>query len=148
MRFTEEFVVARPPREVWEFFKDVPAVADCMPGAELGEQKEDGTYEGTIGIRLGPLSLGFQGRAEVEWDDEELAGRITAQATDRKGGSRAQAQVDYRLEEVEDGTKVVMDIDLSLSGAAAQFGRTGLIKQVSGRMTGQFARCLEEKLTS
>lgn len=147
MRFTQEFVVQQSPAEVWEFFKDVHAVADCMPGAELGEVKEDGTYEGSVGVRLGPLSLGFQGEAEVEWDDQDLAGQIRGKALDRRGGSRAQVQVDYRLEEDGNGTKVVMEIDLSLSGAAAQFGRTGLVKQVSGRMAGQFADCLEDRLT-
>ncbi|MDP8959888.1 MAG: SRPBCC family protein [Actinomycetota bacterium] len=132
---------------MWRFFENVPEVADCMPGAELGEERQDGSYSGTLGVKLGPLSLGFQGEAEVDWDEDRYAGQIRGKAVDRKGGSRAQVQVSYRLEEVPEGTKALMEIDLNLSGAAAQFGRTGLVKQVSARMAGQFVDCLEKKLS-
>jgi hypothetical protein len=57
-------------------------------------------------------------------------------------------KVDYRLVASETGTKVTVDADVVLSGAAAQFGRTGLIKEMSGRLIGDFVHCLESKLAA
>jgi hypothetical protein len=49
---------------------------------------------------------------------------------------------------VEGGTKVEIDADVTLSGAAAQFGRTGLISEMSNRLIGDFVNCVEGKLAA
>jgi len=41
---------------------------------------------------------------------------------------------------------VKVDADVTLSGPAAQFGRTGLINEMSKRLIGDFVTCLEGKL--
>ncbi|MBX3031710.1 MAG: SRPBCC family protein [Chloroflexi bacterium] len=45
-------------------------------------------------------------------------------------------------------TRVTMETDLTLAGPAAQFGRTGLIEEVSKRLLGEFARCLGARLAA
>ncbi|GIU92357.1 MAG: hypothetical protein KatS3mg011_1263 [Acidimicrobiia bacterium] len=67
---------------------------------------------------------------------------------DRRGGSRGQVKVEYRLSPENGGTRVVIDADVVLSGAAAQFGRTGLINEMSNRLIGEFVDCVEGKLTA
>ncbi len=67
---------------------------------------------------------------------------------DRRGGSRGQVTVDYRLTAGDGGTAVAIDADVQLSGAAAQFGRTGLINEMSQRLIGDFVTCLEGKLAA
>ena len=37
---------ARPAAAVWAFFQDVPAVASCLPGAELVESNNDRVQRG------------------------------------------------------------------------------------------------------
>ncbi len=37
---------------------------------------------------------------------------------------------------------------MTLSGAAAQFGRTGLINEISGRLIEEFVACVEGKLSA
>jgi carbon monoxide dehydrogenase subunit G len=148
MKITQEFVVAQVPEAVWEFFADVPAVAGCMPGTELSEERQDGSYAGKMSVKLGPMTAGFEGEARVERDDSAQSGHIRGAGVDRRGGSRAQVEVHYRLEEVPEGTKVIVDADLTLAGAAAQFGRTGLVKEISNRLARQFVECLEAKLSA
>jgi carbon-monoxide dehydrogenase small subunit len=41
---------------------------------------------------------------------------------------------------------VKVDADVTLSGPVAQFGRTGLINEMSKRLIGEFVSCLEAKL--
>lgn len=147
MKIEHEFTVERPVPEVWEFFQDVPAVADCLPGAELREDKGDNTYSGVVSVKLGPMTASFEGEATIAPDPEARSAHISGKGVDKRGGSRGQVAVDYALAEADGtGTKVSIDADVTLSGPAAQFGRTGLINEISKRLIGDFVDCLEGKL--
>jgi carbon-monoxide dehydrogenase small subunit len=54
--------------------------------------------------------------------------------------------VDYALVPVEQGTEVSVNAEIHLSGAIAQFGRTGLINEMSTRLIDEFVDCLHRKL--
>ena len=148
MKISHEFVVARPVDQVWDYFQDVPSVADCLPGAELLEDKGDGKYSGKVSVKLGPMAATFEGDATVTPDAAAKSGKIDGKGADRRGGSRGQVKVDYQLAAEGSGTKVNLDADVTLSGAAAQFGRTGLINEISGRLIEEFVECVEAKLAA
>lgn len=148
MNISQEFVVARPPSVVWEFFQDVPSVADCLPGAELSGQNEDGSYAGSISAKLGPMTATFEGTAVIQPDEANLTASIDGKGVDKKGGSRGQVKVVYAIVDETGGSKVSVDADVTLSGPAAQFGRTGLINEMSKRLIGDFVSCLEAKLSA
>lgn len=146
MKVSQEFVVPRSADVVWDFFQDIPSVADCLPGAELSGQDEEGAYEGKLSAKLGPMTATFEGKATVVADQEAKSASIDGKGVDKKGGSRGQVSVVYQLSESEPGTKVTVDADVHLSGPAAQFGRTGLINEMSKRLIADFVTCLEAKL--
>ena len=56
------------------------------------------------------------------------------------------ATVDYALAADGDNTAVEVTSDITLQGTMAQFGRTGILQEVSSQMTRQFARCVEAHL--
>ena len=148
-QINERFTVAQPVPEVWAFFQDVPQVADCMPGVEVTEVVGEGTFSGRMKVKLGPISADFHGEAKIaEIDEQNRVGVISARGADRQGGSRASANVRYSLAEDVDGTRVEMIADITLQGSMAQFGRTGLMKEVSSQLTKEFATCLEHKLAA
>ncbi|HEX6286113.1 MAG TPA: SRPBCC family protein [Acidimicrobiia bacterium] len=146
MKIAQEFVVARPPADVWTFFQDVPAVVQCLPGAELTDQNEDGSYEGNLSVKLGPMSATFEGTATITPDEANRTATIEGKGVDKKGGSRGQVKVTYAITDAPEGSRVNVDADVTLSGPAAQFGRTGLINEMSKRLIGDFVTCLEGKL--
>jgi carbon monoxide dehydrogenase subunit G len=146
MKISQEFVVQRPPEEVWAFFQDIPSVAECLPGAALQNQNEDGSYEGNLAVKLGPMTAAFEGKCVITPDPAKMSAKIEGRGVDKKGGSRGQVSVVYDLSEDPAGCKVVIDADVTLSGPAAQFGRTGLINDMSKRLIGDFVACLEGKL--
>ena len=146
MKVTQEFQVASSADAVFRFFQDVPSVVQCMPGAELTEDRGDGTYMGKISVRLGPMTAGFEGQATVSSDAASHTGHIAGKGVDRRGGSRGQVAVDYSVTATDEGSAVSVDADIKISGAAAQFGRTGLINQISQRLIQDFVNCLEAKL--
>jgi carbon monoxide dehydrogenase subunit G len=143
MRIRNTFTVGQPLAAVWAQFLDVPAVARCLPGAELTEDRGDGRYAGKMAVKLGPITAGFECEATVTTDAATWTGIIDGAGIDRRGGSRGRARVAYALAANGAGTDVTIDSDITLSGPAAQFGRTGLIEEVSRRLVAEFARCLE-----
>lgn len=148
MNIDQEFTVARPLERVWSFFQDVPEVAKCLPGAELTEALGDGQFKGKLDAKVGPMSVSFDGKATVTADAAAKTGVIEGSGADRRGGSRGKVRVEYTLTEVEGGTKVSMNADIAISGPAAQFGRVGLIKEMSSRLIVDFTVCLEGKLAA
>jgi carbon monoxide dehydrogenase subunit G len=146
VKVAQRFTVARPLAEVWAFFGDVPAVARCMPGAELLEDKGDGLYAGKVKVRLGPFGANFEGEARVTADPAGHSGHVEGKGVDKRGGSRTRMVMDYRLRPAGDGTEVTVDADVSLAGAIAQVGRTGLIQETASILVQDFARALEAQL--
>jgi len=144
----QEFVVARPTDVVWDFFQNVPDVAQCLPGANLTGQTDDGSYEGNLSVKLGPMAAAFEGNCVVVPDHAALTATIEGKGVDKKGGSRGQVKVVYTITPEGPGSKVLVDADVNLSGPAAQFGRTGLINEMSKRLIGEFVDCLEAKLAA
>jgi carbon monoxide dehydrogenase subunit G len=149
MKITQEFVVSQSPDAVWHFFQDVPSVAQCLPGSELLGESEGGAYEGRLSVRLGPMTAAFEGTAVVSPDHDSRTASIDCKGVDRRGGSRGQAKLSYAVApHGPDATTVTVDADITLSGPAAQFGRTGLINEMSKRLIGEFVSCLEAKLAA
>lgn len=149
MKIQHEFTVERPVRQVWEFFQDVPSVADCLPGAELKEDKGNNQYAGVVSVKLGPMTTTFEGEATISPDAEARKASIDGKGVDKRGGSRGQVKVEYALAETGSGsTTVNIDADVTLSGPAAQFGRTGLVNEISKRLISEFVACLEGKLAA
>ena len=147
MKITQEFVVASSPDVVWQFFQDVPSVAQCLPGAELTGQTEDGGYEGTLSSKLGPMTAVFEGKVTVTTGEASRSATIEGKGVDKKGGSRGQVKVEYSVKPDDaGGSRVSVDANIQLSGPAAQFGRTGLINEMSRRLIEDFVSCLEAKL--
>jgi len=149
VKITEIIEVQRPAKQVWDLFQDVPELATCLPGAELTGNLGEGVYSGQIAAKLGPMTANFEGQATVTADSAAMSGTVDGKGVDKRGGSHGQVKVVYSLQEMADGgTRVTVDSDVILSGAAAQFGRTGLIKEMSRRLIAEFVQCLEAKLAA
>ena len=148
MKITEAIEVARPIDQVWALFQDVPELARCLPGADLTEDRGGGVYAGKVEAKLGPMTTRFEGEATVSSDEAAHTGSVVGKGADRQGGSMGQVKMQYGLEPTDGGTRINVDADITLSGAAAQFGRTGLIKEMSNRLIADFVKCLDAKLAA
>ena len=102
MKIQHDFTVERSISQVWDFFQDVPSVAQCLPGAEMLGQGEDGSYDGKLSVKLGPMAASFEGKATVTPDAQSKSAVIDGKGVDRTGGSRGQVKVRYEI--TPDGT--------------------------------------------
>ncbi|GBD85792.1 carbon monoxide dehydrogenase subunit G [bacterium BMS3Abin02] len=147
MDVVEQFTVAQRIDSVWSLFQDVSELVRCLPGAEIASDNGDGSFNGRVSVKLGPISASFDGTATVEFDDETHTSNIKGRGIDRSGGSRGTVDVNIRLIEADvDHTDVTIDAKVTLAGPIAQFGRTGLINEMSKRLIDDFSACVHAKL--
>ena len=146
MQIKNQFEVAQPVDKVWDFFDNIPQVAACLPGAALTEDLGDDTYAGNVGVRMGPVKLAFDGKAKIlSRDDATKKMVIDAAGAEVKGRGQAAMTITAQLSAIGSGTRVAMEQDLQLSGAAAQYGR-GMIQDVTAVLMGQFATNMQHRI--
>jgi carbon-monoxide dehydrogenase small subunit len=145
-RIEDEFTVNHPLTTVWAAFADMPAVAACLPGAEISEHSAS-SVKGRINVKFGLMRAAFVGAAALERDEAAKRGMIRGAGQDSLSSSRARGDISYQLfQEGADSTKIRVSIDYSLQGPLAQFSRGGLVKEFVGTMVAQFAANLDRNL--
>ncbi|MBI2227401.1 MAG: SRPBCC family protein [Betaproteobacteria bacterium] len=148
MEFENTLDVPLPPTEAWKLLLDIKRIAICIPGAELTEVVDDVTYKGKVAVSLGPVALSLVGRAKFEdIDHTNHKARVKAQGSDPKGRGSTASVIDFRIEPVATGSRIVINTDVKLSGAIAQYGRgTGIIQSLASNMIDQFGESLKAQL--
>lgn len=145
MELEHHFEVPADIATTWATFNDLEQVVPCFPGATLTSVDGD-DFEGTVRLKLGPISLTYGGKGTfIERDEGAGVVVMEAQGMDRRGNGAAGITVRATLSEIEGGTAVDVVSKVNISGKPAQFGR-GMIQRVSDRMLGQFLDCVKEKM--
>ena len=145
MKITNEFTVHTPLSSAWKVLTDLEGIAPCLPGAQLTGVDGD-VYQGKVRIKVGPVISDFSGTARfVAKDDDAHRAVIDAKGRDSRAGGNASALITAQLRPDGDSTVVTVDTDLKISGKLAQFG-SGMIKEVSSKLLGQFVEALEAKI--
>src|SRR5436309_3406975 len=148
MKLEQSFEVAAPPERVWQALIDVERVAPCLPGAAVTGREEDGGYDGTFSVKIGPTTASYAGKLKLEQvDDAARTATIQANGTDRRGQGGARATITSSLHDADGGiTRVEVVTDYQITGRLARFGRGGMIEDIAERLLKEFAQRLQESL--
>jgi uncharacterized protein len=143
----QKVVLSAPPDRVWAFLTDPVQVAACIPGAAITSRIDDRTFEGTMTVKVGPVTATYKGRASFErLDPEHLEAEIVGRGQDVKGKGGAELRMKSRLVPRDDGaTEVIVASDVNISGILAQMGR-GMIESVSTQIFQQFTGAMKRRL--
>jgi carbon monoxide dehydrogenase subunit G len=145
MKIDNEFTVSVPVDEAWKVLTDLEGVAPCLPGAKLTGVDGD-VYSGKVKIKVGPVVSEYAGTARfAAKDDAAYHAVIDAKGKDSRGAGNAAATIDARCRPDGEHTVVTVSTDLNITGKIAQFG-SGVIKEVSAKLLGQFVDNLEARL--
>jgi carbon-monoxide dehydrogenase small subunit len=108
----------------------------------------DGHVDGQIKIKVGPISAEFQGVADVSRDDATRTGTIVGAGKDKRSNSSTRGLISYAVKPGAGPgqTKVDLNIGFTLTGALAQFSRSGLVQDVASRIIAVFVQNLEARL--
>jgi carbon-monoxide dehydrogenase small subunit len=150
-RITQSFVLAHPRDAVWQLMSDVQQVARCMPGLTLDGPPQAGKVSGRLEAKIGPIAASFAGEGTARQVEGEHRQIIDGRGSDRRSGSRTTGSVDYRLsavagDEGREATRVDVVLSYTLAGPLAQFGRSGLVRDLVRRIGEAFAQNLDAEL--
>src|SRR5881275_21411 len=90
----KKFVVKTEPQAVWAFLIDPTRVASCLPGAAITGKLDEKTWQGTMTVKVGPVSSSYKGRIAFEKLD---AGSRTAEIVATGQDVRGRGGADLRL---------------------------------------------------
>ncbi|HEY1591741.1 MAG TPA: SRPBCC family protein [Solirubrobacteraceae bacterium] len=148
MKLEQSFDVPAPVDRVWQALIDVEQVAPCLPGAAVTGRNDDGTYNGTFTVKIGPTTASYSGKLEMrDVDDSSHTATLHAQGTDKRGQGGANATIVSSVTEAGDGeSRVTVETDYHITGRLARFGRGGMIEDISERLLKEFAARLQSSL--
>ncbi|MEV4745074.1 SRPBCC family protein [Streptosporangium sp. NPDC049248] len=138
MRFEHEFTVPVPIEQAWPVLLDVQRVGPCLPGATV-DKVEDDSFTGRMKVKVGPITVTYQGRASFEKVDAGTHSMtVKAAGKEARGSGTAGATVVARLHPEGRNTRVTVDTSFNVTGRPAQFGR-GVMSEVGEKLIDRFA---------
>jgi uncharacterized protein len=143
MQLENSFNVKAPPDQVFAYLLDVNKVVGCVPGAELSEVVDPTTFKGRVKIKVGPITVAYNGTARIaERDDEKRSAILEAEGRETTGPGSARAKAHMSVEPEGAGSTVKIVTEYSVAGRVAQFGR-GVMEDVSRRIVAEMAACIK-----
>ena len=141
------FVVRSPPEEVWRFLTDPEKVARCLPGAAITGKLDEKTWQGTITVKVGPVSSSYKGKLTFEkLDAAARHAEIVAQGQDIRGRGGADLRLTSSL--LQKGpaeTEITTTSRVNITGILAQMGR-GMVQDVGDQMFQIFSQRVRAEL--
>jgi carbon monoxide dehydrogenase subunit G len=143
------FVVRSSPEQVWSFLIDPERVARCLPGAAITGKLDDKTWQGTMTVKVGPVSSSYKGKVAFEkLDPASRTAEIVAQGQDVRGRGGADLRLTSTLAQKAPGeTEVTTTSRVNITGILAQMGR-GMVQDVSDQMFQIFSQRVRAELES
>jgi uncharacterized protein len=146
MQIENSFAVKAAPDHVYEFLLDVNNVVSCVPGAELSEVVDPNTFKGKVRIKVGPVTVSYNGTARITSRDAGTrTATLEAEGRETTGSGSAQATTVMAVAPDGESSTVTLTTDFTVVGRVAQFGR-GIMEDVSRHLVGQAAECIQSKL--
>ena len=147
MTFTQTCTIPASRDVVWDFLMQAENVARCLTGVEALKQLDQDNYEGTLRVKVGPISLALQGTLQVEARDrEQWHGAMRAEAKDRRlgGGLRAHLNMDLR-DKGPTETEMCVTLEAHMLGKIGEFGQP-VIRKKADAMLQEFAAQVSQQL--
>ncbi len=149
MKFNQRAVISTAREPLWDFLMDVPKVAQSLPGVEKVEQLDPDTYQGTLKVRVGPISINLQGKIIVEQRDRDnWRATLRADASDRMAAGAVKAKTTMELKELSaTETEMSVDTDVSIMGKIGEFGQP-IIRKKADAMLKEFVENIKKQLAT
>ncbi len=146
MQLENSFQVAAPPDKVFAYLLDVNKVAGCLPGAELTEVVDPTTFKGKVKIKVGPITVAYNGTARIsDRNEAQRTATLSADGRETTGPGSARATAQMRVQTAGEGSLVEISTEYHVAGRVAQFGR-GVMEDVSKRLIQEMANCIQANL--
>jgi uncharacterized protein len=146
MRFEGTVPIRASRARVWAFLTDPEQAAQCAPGLEQLELKDDAHFALTLRTGVGPVKGRFI--FDVTWLERRSPELAKVQARGKVPGSAVDMISSMTLAEADDSsTTMQWESEVKISGMIASVGAR-LLQGAAEKTTNELFDCIRQKLES
>ena len=147
MKLENRCLVPANIQNTWDLIMDIPRAATCVPGMQEITLDEDGKYQASLRVKVGPMGLTLAGSLQIlEQSASGKEARFLIEASDRRVGGALRADLLMQLlEQGEDQTELVLNTDTTFIGKLGELGQP-IIRRKANNTMQEFANNLSLKV--
>ena len=146
MKLSGSYQIKLEKQKVWEALNDPEILKKSIPGCEEFKKESDTEFSATATNKIGPFNASFSGTIELKDINAPNSYKISGSGNSPVGFASGEAEV--KLEDSEDGTKLIYEVEANVGGKIAQVG-SRLIDMTAKKMAdiffGKFSELVIEK---
>ena len=135
MKLSGSYQINLSKQKVWEALNDPEILKNSIPGCEEFTKKSETEFTATATNKIGPFNASFTGDIELEDLDPPNSYKISGSGNSPVGFASGEATV--KLENHENGTKLIYEVQANVGGKIAQVG-SRLIDMTAKKMADIF----------
>ena len=141
VQLEHRFTMSKPIDESFATITDLEQVVPCVEGGHVLERTSDDAVKAEIVVKMGAMSLTFNGTVEITEKDPEAHRAVMAVKSREKGGQGfANATAVFALDDDGGGT---LNTNAQISGKAASMGEgvvAGVLDALITDFTGKLSK--------
>ena len=146
MKLSGSYQINLEKQKVWEALNDPNILKQAIPGCEEFKKDSETKFIAKATNKIGPFNASFTGEIELKDLDPPNSYKIAGSGNSPVGFASGEAKV--RLEDSENGTKLIYEVDANVGGKIAQVG-SRLIDMTAKKMAdiffGKFSELISPK---
>jgi len=149
MKLSGSYQINLEKQKVWEALNNPEILRKSIPGCEEFSKESDTEFSATATNKIGPFNASFTGTIELKDINAPNSYKIIGSGNSPVGFASGEAEV--KLEEHNEGTKLIYTVEANVGGKIAQIG-SRLIDMTAKKMAdiffGKFSDLVVEKNNS
>ena len=145
MKLSGSYQINLEKQKVWEALNDPEILKQAIPGCEEFIKNSDTEFTAKATNKIGPFNASFTGDIELGDLDPPNSYKISGSGNSPVGFASGEATV--KLEDYENGTKLIYEVQANVGGKIAQVG-SRLIDMTAKKMAdiffGKFSKLISE----
>ena len=145
MKLSGSYQINLEKQKVWEALNNPEILKQAIPGCEEFKKNSDTEFTAKATNKIGPFNASFTGDIELEDLDPPHSYKISGSGNSPVGFASGEATV--KLEDYENGTKLVYEVQANVGGKIAQVG-SRLIDMTAKKMAdiffGKFSKLISK----
>ena len=145
MKLSGSYQINLSKEKVWEALNDPEILKKAIPGCEEFTKNSETEFTAKATNKIGPFNASFTGDVELKDLNPPNSYKITGSGNSPVGFASGEAFV--KLEDHEQGTKLIYEVDANVGGKIAQVG-SRLIDMTAKKMADIFFGKFSELISS
>ena len=145
MKLSGSYQINLEKQKVWEALNDPEILKQTIPGCEEFIKNSDTQFTAKATNKIGPFNASFTGDIELVDLDPPNSYRISGSGNSPVGFASGEATV--KLENYENGTKLIYEVEANVGGKIAQVGSRLIdmtAKKIADIFFGNFSKLISK----